>query len=656
MTATVNLPPGPRIFDADTDTYPPRPGTGLFDADADTRDMWVGSPDQPGPVPGTSPLPPDLRDRYTVLGERDQAAHGQARLYYCAAVADGREVVIRRSWVLQLGVRGHLHQHELDLLNHDNVIHSLQASIEHEDSLFEVLEFCRGGSLAQRQRPGGDLATVGRTHDPMPEAELHSVIRAMAGALRYLHEDRNVLHTDIKPDNILVRSDGSICLADFGSAVSSINPPPVTFASARTPQFSPEDRAFSPSWDWYQVGLTLIALATGNHDPARDRPTRQDFDALNPRLSLLIRGLLTPWSDGQNRWGLVQVERWLDGEDVLLTGVDIADRIAPSHGQFVVHFEGRDCLTPDELGDRMSENWEAALRAVQGFLGSEPFLAAVADQLRTSGDPREVAIRDLMSVTVGDPSQAIKDPGTGRMPLVEQPDIFLARVVCALNPRGVPKYSVAGGAVMELTHRGLLSVARECLDAMDAQDTDHPSVVLQERLIDLGLLRVFAQMQGFYWLADLDTDWREASRDARRRLALAVPGVQQYRADRQHELETAGRELSGRLEFQEGEWERFAGVGSVPYSIRLRSQVLAALADDGARAQLAASASSLIGDSELVAQSWFAQLAGLAPPRPRRPHGSGRGPWGGPQAGGPSPAQTTLVERAQAWLRQLRRS
>ena len=40
----------------------------------------------------------------------------------------------------------------------------------------------------------------------------------MCAALRYLHEEKRILHRDIAPSNILLDADANVKLADFGLA------------------------------------------------------------------------------------------------------------------------------------------------------------------------------------------------------------------------------------------------------------------------------------------------------------------------------------------------------------------------------------------------------------------------------------------------------
>src|SRR5687767_273161 len=75
-----------------------------------------------------------------------------------------------------------------------------------EAQLYIVMRYVTGGSLE-------DLLTGG----PMPTADVLRHSKAIAGALDYAHSV-NVIHLDLKPSNILMDSNQSPYLADFGLA------------------------------------------------------------------------------------------------------------------------------------------------------------------------------------------------------------------------------------------------------------------------------------------------------------------------------------------------------------------------------------------------------------------------------------------------------
>lgn len=125
---------------------------------------------------------------------------------------------------------------------------------------FYVMEYCDGGSLADRLRAG-----------PIPPAELIPTVVAIGEGLAELHR-QGLVHRDIKPANILFSSDRPK-LADFG-VVWSDGPhdgEPLTLPGSMVgtlPYLAPELVAGeppSPASDVYALGVTIFQALTGRY-------------------------------------------------------------------------------------------------------------------------------------------------------------------------------------------------------------------------------------------------------------------------------------------------------------------------------------------------------------------------------------------------------
>ena len=90
-------------------------------------------------------------------------------------------------------------------LNHPNIL--IVHDVGRSDSIpFMVTEHVEGGTLRARLRKGR-----------LPVAEALDVAIQIASALSEAHH-AGIIHRDIKPDNVMVRSDGLVKVVDFGLA------------------------------------------------------------------------------------------------------------------------------------------------------------------------------------------------------------------------------------------------------------------------------------------------------------------------------------------------------------------------------------------------------------------------------------------------------
>ncbi|BGO88913.1 hypothetical protein NBRC10512_003431 [Rhodotorula toruloides] len=94
----------------------------------------------------------------------------------------------------------------MEMLRHDNIVQYYGIEV-HRDKVYIFEEYCPGGSLA-------NLLEHGRIED---EIIIQIYALQMLSGLVYLHS-QNVVHRDIKPDNILLDGNGTIKFVDFGAA------------------------------------------------------------------------------------------------------------------------------------------------------------------------------------------------------------------------------------------------------------------------------------------------------------------------------------------------------------------------------------------------------------------------------------------------------
>ena len=121
-----------------------------------------------------------------------------------------------------------------------------------------VVEWVEGRSLQHLMNERGRFAAE----------EVACIGAAIADALHSLHR-QDTIHLDLKPDNVILRPDGTAIVIDFGLAHHARFPDllaeEMRFASGSTPYISPEqlyDTRSDPRSDLYALGVILYEMAT----------------------------------------------------------------------------------------------------------------------------------------------------------------------------------------------------------------------------------------------------------------------------------------------------------------------------------------------------------------------------------------------------------
>ncbi|MEZ0227849.1 MAG: protein kinase [Planctomycetota bacterium] len=199
---------------------------------------------------------------YTLGGCVGEGATGAV---FRARAADGRVVAIKvidASDTLPEEDRRRF-EREIELamsLDHPNVVRTLGHGQE-GPFLYLVMEFVEGETLRSRIAKQGEL--------PVPVA-LH-VLRQIASALDYART-QDLVHRDVKPENILIGDDGVAKLTDFGLAKSVLTAgrsglTRVGDVLGTLAYMSPEQLASSVNADHrsdiYSLGASLHHMLTG---------------------------------------------------------------------------------------------------------------------------------------------------------------------------------------------------------------------------------------------------------------------------------------------------------------------------------------------------------------------------------------------------------
>ena len=146
-------------------------------------------------------------------------------------------------------------------LNHPNIV-PIYTVEERDNLVYFVMAYIKGDNLGQRLQQ----------HGPIPPVEVRRILREVADALAYAHH-RNVIHRDIKPDNIIIDEEtGRAMVTDFGIARaltdSGDSRLTATGMAIGTPAYmSPEqsagDQAIDGRSDLYSLGVVGYQMLCG---------------------------------------------------------------------------------------------------------------------------------------------------------------------------------------------------------------------------------------------------------------------------------------------------------------------------------------------------------------------------------------------------------
>src|SRR6516225_712004 len=174
-------------------------------------------------------------------------------------------------------------------LNHPNIV-TVYEVIWHEDTPLIVMEMVEGQALG----------SAGGT--PQRLEQVIQLVLQTARALAAAHS-HGIIHCDIKPENILVRSDGYVKVLDFGLA-RQIGRDSTAAGIAGTPRYMSPEQArgelISPASDIFSLGLVLYELVTGKyaypgHSPfLQAMPTSEPLapSSINPRVPANLDSLI----------------------------------------------------------------------------------------------------------------------------------------------------------------------------------------------------------------------------------------------------------------------------------------------------------------------------------------------------------------------------
>lgn len=276
--------------------------------------------------------------------------------------------------------RKFLHESEnLSRLQHLRIVKVLE-SFEANNTAYYAMEYLEGGCL-------DDYIKL---HGALDEGKTVKLAKQIGYALMYMHEHR-MLHLDLKPSNVMLRSTGEAVLIDFGlSKQFDENGVPETSTSLGygTPGYAPLEQinyqggeGLPMTMDVYAFGATMYKMLTGECPPNASEVFNDGFPSsvlekhqVSVSLLNIVRRAMKP----------AHKDRYQNMQEVIDALCDI--KSAPiSVGEMTVLDKKQECLKPKtnrltaSKNDKESKTKESKKdKHSNGFLCTLFFLCFIA--------------------------------------------------------------------------------------------------------------------------------------------------------------------------------------------------------------------------------------------------------------------------------------
>jgi serine/threonine-protein kinase len=295
--------------------------------------------------------------------------------------------------------------------------------------------------LVQEWIHGQTLTQIVAAKGLLSETTVREILLRLLSVLDYVHS-KGIIHRDIKPDNIILRSsDGKPILIDFGAVKETIRSVvgtpgyPTQSLVMGTPGYMPSEQAVGRpvyATDIYSLGLTAIYLLTGKH-PQELETNQQTGEILwleyapnvSPSFAIILNQAIKPHPGDRYSTASKMLH-------ALQSASSLTPQSAPSAATIALSPVAAQKQTPPPPTQiRHNRNWRKPAWIVGGLVvGSLTGAVAIANLTRqpqpevsiaTSPEP-ETTQKAIANIPTPSPETSVSTDEPADTPIASQPD------------------------------------------------------------------------------------------------------------------------------------------------------------------------------------------------------------------------------------------
>ncbi len=240
-----------------------------------------------------------ISNRYEVIQHIGQG--GMADVFRAVDTVLNREVAIKI-------LRSDLNTDAVSILRFEREAQAATA-LAHPNivEIYDVGEYKNHHYIVMEYVPGKTLKQVIRNRAPLVNEEAVDIMKQLTSATMEAHK-RGIIHRDIKPQNVIVKSDGSVKILDFGIAIAkgSMQLTQANNVMGSVHYLAPElakGESASPQSDIYALGIVFYEMLAGDVPFKADqavqvalrhmRDPMKSICSINPSVPQSIENIIT---------------------------------------------------------------------------------------------------------------------------------------------------------------------------------------------------------------------------------------------------------------------------------------------------------------------------------------------------------------------------